>query len=262
MTQSHNHKMPALFLGHGSPMNVIEDNPFADIWEQLGKDIPRPRAIVSISAHWETPGIRVTAMENPRTIHDFGNFPQALFDIQYPAPGDPALAARIQSIVNKKEVTLDHQWGLDHGTWGVLIKMYPEADIPVLQLSLDRKLAPKDHYALGRELKSLRDEGILILGSGNIVHNLGQISMNPKEKSAPWAVEFDETIKQFLLKKNHQAILDFESLGAIARQSVPTPEHLLPLIYVIALQDPEESVTFPVEGIVAKSISMRSVLIS
>lgn len=259
---THYHKMPALFLGHGSPMNVIEENPFATGWEQLGKSIPRPRAIVSISAHWETVGTHVTVMDNPRTIHDFGNFPQALFDIQYPAKGDPDLAARIQSIVKQTEVILDYQWGLDHGTWGVLTRMYPDASIPVLQLSLDKKLTPKDHYEVGKELKLLRDDGVLILGSGNIVHNLGQISFDPMEEPVAWAVEFDERIKQFLIKGNHQAILDFESLGEIARMSAPTPEHLLPLIYIIALQDKEERVTFPVEGIVAKSISMRAVMIS
>ena len=262
MTQSHNHKMPALFLGHGSPMNVIEKNPFADSWEQLGKSIPRPRAIVSVSAHWETTGTCVTAVENPRTIHDFGNFPQALFDIQYPAKGDPDLAENIRSLVNKAEVTLDYQWGLDHGTWGVLTKMYPDVSVPVVQLSLDKRLTPKEHYEIGKELKPLRDDGILILGSGNIVHNLSQISFDPKENPADWTVEFDEKIKQFLLERNHQGILDFESLGEIARLSAPTPEHLLPLMYIIALQGKEETVTFPVEGLVAKSISMRAVMIS
>lgn len=262
MTQSHNHKMPALFLGHGSPMNAIEENEFTKSWELLGKSIPQPKAILSISAHWETTGSRVTAMESPRTIHDFGNFPKALFDIQYPAKGDPALAARIQSIVKESGVTLDHQWGLDHGSWGVLIKMYPDAHIPVLQLSLDKGLKPKDHYALGRELKPLRNDGILILGSGNIVHNLGQIASDPKVEPADWAVEFDESIKQFLIKGNHPGILNFESLGESARLSAPTPEHLLPLIYIIALQDKEERVTFPIERIVLKSISMRAVMIS
>jgi len=262
MTPPHNHKMPALFLGHGSPMNVIEKNPFADRWEQLGKSMPRPRAIVSISAHWETTGTRVTAMENPRTIHDFGNFPQALFDIQYAAKGDPHLAEKIRSIVNKTEVTLDYKWGLDHGTWGVLIKMYPDASVPVVQLSLDKKLTPKEHYEIGKELKPLRDDGILVLGSGNMVHNLSQLSFDPKDNSADWAAEFDETIKQFLLKGNHQSILDFKSLGEIARLSAPTPEHLLPLIYIIALQDKEERVTFPVEGLVARGVSMRAVMIS
>ena len=262
MAQSHNQKMPALFLGHGSPMNVIEENEFAKGWERLGKEISQPKAIVSISAHWETRGTHVTAMDNPPTIHDFGNFPQALFDIQYPAPGNPALAARIQSIVKTTDVRLTHEWGLDHGTWGVLTKMYPEADIPVLQLSLDKGMTPGDHYAVGRELRPLRDDGVLILGSGNIVHNLGQISMDPNIEPADWAVEFDETIEQLLLKGNHQGILDYESLGEMARMSAPTAEHFLPLLYVIALQDTNENVTFPVEGLVAKSISMRSVLIS
>jgi 4,5-DOPA dioxygenase extradiol len=262
MTQSHNHKMPEFFLGHGSPMNVIEENRFADSWEQLGKGIPRPRAIVSISAHWETTGTRVTVMENPRTVHDFGKFPQALFDVQYPAKGDPALAARIQSIIKKSEVILDYQWGLDHGTWGVLTKMYPDASVPVVQLSLDKGLTPQEHYEIAKELKPLRDEGILILGSGNIVHNLSQLSFDPMLKPAEWAVEFDERIKRFLLERNHRDIIDFESLGEFARLSAPTPEHLLPLMYIIALQDKEETVTFPVEGLVARSISMRAVMIS
>ena len=262
MTQPHNQKMPALFLGHGSPMNVIEENSFTNSWEQLGKSIPRPRAIVLISAHWETLGTHVTAMEDPRTIHDFGNFPQALYDVQYPAKGEPDLAAKIRSIVKNTEVIPDHNWGLDHGTWGVLTKMYPDASVPVVQLSLDKRLAPRDHYEIGTELKPLRDDGILILGSGNIVHNLSQISFDPKESPADWTVEFDETIKQFLLERNHQSIIDFESLGEIARLSAPTPEHLLPLMYIIALQDKKEEVTFPVEGLVARSISMRAVMIS
>ena len=262
MPQPHVNKMPALFLGHGSPMNVIEENPFADGWEQLGKNIPRPRAIISISAHWETEGTRVTAMENPQTLHDFRGFPKALFDFQYPAKGDSALADKIRSLVKKTEVTFDYKWGLDHGTWGILAKMYPDATIPVVQLSLNTKFSPKDHYEIGMELKSLRSEGIFILGSGNIVHNLSQLSFDPKAKPADWALEFDEKIKQFLLKKDHQAILDFESLGKIAQLSAPTPEHFLPLVYIIALQDEEERVTFPVEGLVAKSISMRGVMVS
>jgi 4,5-DOPA dioxygenase extradiol len=262
MSTLNNYKMPTLFLGHGSPMYVIEENPFEKSWKLLAKSLPKPKAILSISAHWETRGTFVTGMEHPPTIHDFGNFPQALYDIQYPAKGDPKLAIRIQSLVTKTEVGLDTDWGLDHGTWAVLAKMYPEANIPVLQLSLDKALTPREHYEIGRELKPLRDEEVLILGSGNIVHNLSQISFNPKDEPADWAVEFDEIIKQYLLKRDHQGIIDFESMGEIARLSAPTTEHFDPLIYIIALQEKDEKVTFPVDGLVSKSISMRGVLVS
>lgn len=262
MNTLNNHKMPALFLGHGSPMYVIEENPFEKSWKLLAKSLPIPKAILSISAHWETQGTLVTGVENPRTIHDFGNFPQALYDIQYPAKGDLDFARKIQSLITKTEVGLDTQWGLDHGTWAVLAKMYPEANIPVLQLSLDKALTPREHYEIGRELKPLREDGVLILGSGNIVHNLSQLSFDPKDGSADWAVEFDEKIKQNLLKEDHQGIIDYESMGEIARMSAPTPEHFIPLIYIIALQEKDERVTFPVEGIVSKSISMLGVMIS
>jgi 4,5-DOPA dioxygenase extradiol len=254
-------KMPALFLGHGSPMNVIEDNQFTKKWELLGKSISKPKAIVSISAHWETHGTRVTAMESPQTIHDFGNFPQALFDVQYPAQGNLELAKRIQSLITNAEVVLDFDWGLDHGTWGLLTRIYPEADIPVIQLSLSKTLTPAEHYEIAKKLKPLRDEGILILGSGNIVHNLHHY--NPtNDEPKPWAEEFDDKIKQYLLKGDHLGIINFESLGEIARLSNPTPEHFLPLIYIIALQEKDERVTFPVEGLVGSSASMRGVMIN
>ncbi len=255
-------KIPALFLGHGSPMNVIEDNKFSMSWEILGKSLPRPRAILAISAHWETQGTFVTAMEHPRTIHDFGNFPQALFDIQYPAKGNLELAGKIRSLITKADVKPDFKWGLDHGTWGLLARMYPKAEIPVLQLSLDRNLSIEEHYAIAKELRPLRNEGVLILGSGNIVHNLEHLSLNPNEKPPEWAIAFDETIKQYLLKSDHTGILQFESMGEIARLSVPTPEHYLPLVYIIALQDENEQITFPVDGIVSKGVSMRGVMIS
>ena len=262
MNTPQNHKMPALFLGHGSPMNVIEGNRFSKSWDILGKSLPMPKAILSISAHWETRGTWITAMENPNTIHDFGNFPQALFDIQYRAKGDLELAKRIQSLVSSANVSLDYDWGLDHGTWGLLARMFPEANVPVLQLSLDKTLTPQEHYEIAQELKPLRDEGVLILGSGNIVHNLRYFSFSPDDEPCDWAVEFDEKIKQDLLNEDHQSILGYESLGEIARLSAPTPEHFLPLIYIIALQAKEERVTFPIEGIVAKSTSMRGVMIS
>jgi 4,5-DOPA dioxygenase extradiol len=261
MNKQQTSKMPAFFLGHGSPMNVIEDNQFTKQWELLGKSISKPKAILSISAHWETQGARVTAMENPRTIHDLGNFPQALFDIEYPAKGSLELAKRIQSLVTSANVTLDLNWGLDHGTWGLLTKMYPEANIPVIQLSLDKSLSPTEHYQIGKELKSLRDEEVLILGSGNIVHNLSYYSPTNNEPM-DWAEEFDEKIKQYLLKDDHQGIVNFESLGEIAHLSNPTPEHFLPLIYIVALQEEDERIIFPVEGLVGRSASMRGVMIN
>ncbi|CAI2717576.1 4,5-DOPA dioxygenase extradiol [Nitrospina watsonii] len=255
-------RLPALFLGHGSPMNVIEKNPFGIGWELLGKSLAKPRAILSISAHWETNGTYVTAMQQPRTIHDFGNFPQALHEFQYPAPGSPELANRIQSLVTRTTVLPDLAWGLDHGTWSVLSWMFPQADIPVVQLSLNRNLSPQGHYEIGRELKPLREEGVLILGSGNIVHNLDFFDPNPSTSPYPWAASFDESIKQFLLKNDHESILNFDHLGETARLSVPTPEHFLPLIYIIAMQDKTERITFPVEGVVAGAASMRGAMIS
>ncbi|CCQ89497.1 putative enzyme [Nitrospina gracilis 3/211] len=261
-TQSKSAKMPALFLGHGNPMNVLEKNPFALSWELLGRSLARPKAILSISAHWETYGTYATAMDKPRTIHDFGNFPQALFDIDYPAPGSPELVQRIQSLVTATEVLPDHNWGLDHGTWSVLCWMFPKADIPVVQFSLNRNLSPRQHYEIGRELKPLRSEGVLILGSGNIVHNLDFFDPNPCTPPYPWASSFDDSIKGFLLKDDHESILNFSHLGETARLSVPTPEHFLPLIYIIALQDESERVTFPVEGVVSGAASMRGAMIS
>ncbi len=256
------HPMPALFLGHGNPMNAIETTRFSKTWELLGQRLSRPRAILSISAHWETQGTWVTAMDTPRTLHDFGNFPKALFDMQYPAKGDPELARQVQSLLAPHEVELDFNWGLDHGTWCLLSRMYPDAGIPVVQLSLNRGLTVQQHYEIGKQLAPLRKQEVLILGSGNIVHNLGAMSPAPGEKPYDWALAFDEAIKERLLAGDHPAILDYESLGEIARLSVPTPEHFLPLIYIAALQGDRETVMFPVEGMDLKAISMRSVQIS
>lgn len=255
------HIMPTLFLGHGSPMNAVEDNAFTRTWERLGRDLPRPRAIVCISAHWETRGTFVTAMNPPRTIHDFSGFPAELYEIQYPAPGDPDLARTIQSRVQDAGIGLDTAWGLDHGAWSLLVRMYPEADIPVVQLSLDRALTPHQHYDLGRRLKFLRRDGVLVLASGNIVHNLGVIDFSPDAEPFDWALEFDTRIAMLLDKADHQGVIDYAALGDAARNAAPTPEHFLPLIYTIALQEPGERATFPVEGVVFGSISMRGVLI-
>ncbi len=259
MTADSGITMPALFVGHGSPTNAIEDNEFGRAWAALGRSLPRPKAILCISAHWETNGTWVTAMDQPRTIHDFQGFPQALFDMQYPAPGDPELALRIQKLVAGAELQLDLNWGLDHGTWSVLSKMYPEADFPVLQLSLDRSREPQYHYDLGRELRVLRNEGILILGSGNIVHNLRTVVW--EDTAYDWAVEFDETIRRLILAGDHAAIIDYPNLGPADRLSVPTNEHYLPLLYVLGAQGTEEQLQFFSDRVTLGSISMSSVQI-
>ena len=252
-------RMPALFVGHGSPTNAIDDGEFSRAWAEMGQALPRPRAILCISAHWETAGTRVTAMESPKTIHDFSGFPQALFDVQYPAPGSPELARLACAILRKTEVRLDHEWGLDHGTWAVLRRMYPGADIPVVQLSLDRRQEPEAHYELGRDLRSLRNQGVLILGSGNIVHNLGQIVW--QDTAYDWATEFDETMRRLVASGDHDSIMHYQRLGRAARLAVPTNEHFLPLLYILALQEKQDEVAFFTEKVTLGSISMRSLRI-
>jgi 4,5-DOPA dioxygenase extradiol len=252
-------KMPALFVGHGSPMNAIEDNEFNCSWAEIGRSLPKPKAILCISAHWETTGSQVTAMERPKTIHDFGGFPPALYKMQYPAPGSPQLAKLIREILNKIDVHLDHAWGLDHGTWSVLCQMFPEVDIPVVQLSLDRTQDAAFHYMLGKELRSLRDRGILIIGSGNIVHNLRMMSW--QDEGYDWGIEFDETIKQLIQSGDHDSIIHYQKLGKAARLSIPTNEHYLPLLYTLALQDKQEQVRFFTDRMTLGSISMRSLRI-
>lgn len=252
-------KMPVLFVGHGSPMNAIEDNEFSKAWAQVGKTLPRPNAILCISAHWETAGTLVTGMEHPKTIHDFGGFPPELYAMQYAAPGSPDLARLAQETVQKTRVRLDQSWGLDHGTWSVLCRMFPQADIPVIQLSLDRTQAPDFHYLLGKELHALRHKGVLIVGSGNIVHNLRVITFQPK--AYDWAIEFDETVKHLIVSGDHDSIRNYQQLGQAARLAVPTNEHYLPLLYILALQDSQEQVHFFADRVTLGSISMRSLLI-
>jgi 4,5-DOPA dioxygenase extradiol len=252
-------KLPVLFVGHGSPMNAIEDNPFSHTWEEIGKQLPRPSAILCISAHWETPGTQVTGMEHPRTIHDFGGFPRQLYEMQYPALGSPELARLTQSTVQKTLIRLDSNWGLDHGTWSVLARMFPAADIPVVQLSLDHTQRPEYHYALARELSTLRKRGVLVVGSGNIVHNLGLISFH--NKPYDWAIEFDETIKQLILKGDHESIVHYEKLGQAAALSIPSNEHYLPLLYALALREAQEPVKFFTDQLAYGSLSMRSLWI-
>ncbi len=252
-------KMPAFFIGHGSPLNAIEINEFSRAWARVGKSLPKPKAILCISAHWETAGTHVTAMEHPRTIHDFYGFPQPLYEEKYPAPGSPELARLAQKTVRKAQVRLDEKWGLDHGAWAVLRRMFPDGDIPVIQLSLDRTKDPAFHYDLGKELKALRNKGVLIVGSGNMVHNLGVMAW--QDMAFDWAVEFDERLKQLILAGDHDALIQYPKLGNAARLSVPTNEHYLPMLYVLALQDKEDQIGFFTEKVTLGSISMRSLRI-
>jgi 4,5-DOPA dioxygenase extradiol len=254
-------RMPAVFFGHGSPMNTLEHNRYTDAWRRIGASLPKPKAILCVSAHWMTRGTAVTAMDKPRTIHDFGGFPQALYEVQYPAPGDPALAARVREWLAPVDVQLDRSWGLDHGTWSVLAHVFPAADVPVVQLSLDATLPPSAHYELATRLAHLRDEGVLIVGSGNVVHNLGRMQWAEDATPYDWATRFNEQVRDWLLARNHQALINFNALGDHARLSVPTPEHYLPLLYVIAQQDDADKVSLPVDGIEYGSIGMLTMVV-
>ncbi len=250
--------LPTLFVGHGSPMNAIEDNPFARTWETIGADLPRPEAILCISAHWETRGTYLTAMERPKIIHDFGGFPPELFAVDYPAPGSPALATLTKETLREtSEAGLTQDWGLDHGAWSVLRRMFPGANIPVVQLSLDRDQPANFHYALGQALRPLRKRGVLIVSSGNIVHNLRLAKWD--DSVADWAQEFDALSARKILSGDDQSLVSYETLGAEARLAVPTPEHYLPLLYTLGLRDKSEPVSFFNEGVTLSSISMRSV---
>jgi 4,5-DOPA dioxygenase extradiol len=259
--QPHTDIMPALFVGHGNPMNAIMLNEFHKRWQRMGEELPRPKAILMVSAHWLTNGTFVTAMEHPKTIHDFGGFPKALFDQQYPAPGSPDLAKETMSLIKSASVKDDHQWGLDHGTWSVLLPMYPKADIPVVQLSIDYGKPPQYHYELAKELKELRKKGVLIVGSGNIVHNLGMVDFENKTRY-DWAYEFDEKIAGFINKGDHKAVIEYDKLGTVARMAVPTNDHYLPLLYTLGLQDNKDSVHYFNDTMDAGSVSMRSILLS
>lgn len=257
-------KMPVLFLGHGSPMNAIEENEFVQGFRKVATQIPEPKAIVCISAHWETNGTFVTAMQNPPTIHDFGGFPQALFDVQYPAPGSPELAVRTKKLIHSTNVVLDQSWGLDHGAWSVIRHLYPNANIPVIQMSIDYNKVPKYHYELGQQIKLLREKGILIIGSGNMVHNLRMVdwrNINTSGSGYDWAIEADEKMKKFILDQNHTALINFRSQGRVFDLAIPTPEHYLPLLYVLGLKDSDESVSLFNDNTLGGSLSMTSVKI-
>jgi 4,5-DOPA dioxygenase extradiol len=254
-------RMPAVFIGHGSPMNTLESNRYTDAWRALGKSLPRPRAVLAISAHWVTRGTAVTAMDQPRTIHDFSGFPRELYEVQYPAPGDPLLAAHVRELLAPVSVQADVSWGLDHGTWSVLVHLYPKADIPVVQLSLDAVLSPRDHYRLAARLAPLRDEGVLIFASGNVVHNLGMIRWSEDAEPYDWATRFNDRVRGWLQTRSHDALVDFSNQGQAAFLSIPTPEHFLPLLYAVAQQQPEESVSLPVDGIEYGSIGMLAAVV-
>lgn len=260
---SNTSKMPVLFLGHGSPMNAIEDNDFVRTFKKLGTELQRPNAILCISAHWETKGTFVTAMQNPKTIHDFGGFPKELFDVQYPAPGSPELALETQKIIQKTEVGLDDKWGLDHGAWSVIKHLYPNADIPVIQMSIDYSQPASYHYELAKELSSLRHKGVLIIGSGNMVHNLRLVAWNKlnEQFAFDWALEANEKMKTYILNGDHQKLIDFRSQGKAFDLAIPTPEHYLPLIYALALKDEKEEITLFNDQSLAGSLSMTSVKI-
>jgi 4,5-DOPA dioxygenase extradiol len=256
-------KMPVLFLGHGSPMNGIEENEFVQGFRNVSSEIESPKAIICISAHWETKGTRVTAMKNPPTIHDFGGFPQELYEVQYPAPGHPDLANTTKELIKSTDVHLDDKWGLDHGAWTVIMHMYPKANVPIIQLSLDYSMTPQEHYELAKELKVLREKGILIVGSGNIVHNLRRVAWNKMNEpyAFEWATEARNKINQFVLDGNHNELINYKSHGSAFELSIPTPEHYLPLLYAVALQDKNEAVTLFNDKPLAGSLTMTSVKI-
>ena len=252
--------LPAIFFGHGNPMNALLNNSYTEGWRRIGTQTPRPIAILSISAHWFVPGTGVTISKAPRTIHDFGGFARELYQVKYPAPGDPDLALRVQELLAPVLVALDNSWGLDHGTWSVLRHVYPEADIPIVQLSIDETQPASFHFDVGRKLAPLRDAGVLIVGSGNLVHNLhryawGRHAPDPSD----WAVRFETEAKQIMTAGEYKPLIDYEKLGPDAMLSIPTPDHYLPLLYVIATRQRGEVTTFPIEGVDGGSISMLTV---
>jgi 4,5-DOPA dioxygenase extradiol len=252
--------MPVIFFGHGNPMNALDDNAYTRAWSDAGRRLGRPKAVLSISAHWYVPGTMVTFAERPRTIHDFGGFPKSLYEVAYPAPGDPALAARVAAALAPAVVTPDLRWGLDHGTWSVLAHVFPEADVPVVQLSIDETQPPEYHYALGKSLSALRDEGVLIVGSGNLVHNLEAYAWgrHPAEP-LDWAARFEARARALIAAGDDGSLVDYEMLGKDALLSAPTPEHFLPLLYVLGARRSGDRVSFPVEGFDGGSISMLAV---
>lgn len=256
--------MPVLFVGHGSPMNGIEDNEFSRRWTQMAKEIPTPKAVLVVSAHWFSNGTKITAMDFPPTIHDFGGFPQALFDVQYPAPGNPVLALETTELIHSAHVELSHDWGLDHGTWTIVRHMYPNADIPVLQLSIDYTKRPQYHYELAKELYALRKKGVLIIGSGNMVHNLRMVAWDKMQIPGygyDWAIQMNDTFKQLINRNDFTSLIHYDKLGREALLAIPTPEHYLPLLYTMGLKNGKDEVSFFNDKAVAGSLTMTSVKI-
>lgn len=254
--------MPVLFLGHGSPMNAIEDNAFSREWKKLGQSLPKPNAILCVSAHWETPGTFVTAMPKPKTIHDFGGFPKELFAVQYPAPGSTAIAEETKKAITMTTVEMDHDWGLDHGCWSVIMHMYPKADVPIIQLSLDYRKDAAYHYEIGMQLQALRRKGVMIIGSGNMVHNLGIMDWKNADGGYDWAVKANDTFKNLISNNDHKALVNYSKLGREVQLSIPSPEHYLPLLYILALKNEKEKVTYFNDQEVYGSIAMTSLIIS
>ncbi|MBX3289226.1 MAG: 4,5-DOPA dioxygenase extradiol [Acidobacteria bacterium] len=256
-------RTPVIFFGHGSPMNALGDNAYTRGWNEIGRSMQKPDAILCVSAHWYIPAVAVTAMESPRTIHDFGGFPQKLYEVQYPAPGSPALADRVADLLKEKVdvVRDDRRWGLDHGTWSVLCHVFPDADIPVIQLSLNENEPAEYHYELAKKLAPLRDENVLIIGSGNIVHNLHAYAWGKHDvEPFDWAERFEALAREAILSGDHAPLINYQALGRDAKLSAPTPDHYLPLLYVLALAREDDGITFPVEGFDGGSISMTTVL--
>ncbi|MGQ1947572.1 4,5-DOPA dioxygenase extradiol [Geofilum sp. OHC36d9] len=260
---SNSSKMPVLFIGHGSPMNAIEENEFVQGFRNVSSQIKMPRAILVVSAHWETAGTKITAMPNPPTIHDFGGFPQALYEVQYPAPGDPNLAAETQQLIKSAEVRLDDNWGLDHGAWSVIRHMYPKANVPVIELSIDYRKNPAEHYALAKELSMLRHKGVLIVGSGNLIHNLQMVDWRRINENFAfdWAQEANTKINEYILNGDHQSLIDFSKQGKAFQLAIPTPEHYLPLLYALALKDAKDDISLFNNQPIGGSLSMTSVKI-
>jgi 4,5-DOPA dioxygenase extradiol len=254
-------KMPVLFIGHGSPMNAIEENQYTQAWKILSAKLPKPNAILSISAHWLTEGTLVHESNNPKTIHDFWGFPEALYQIRYPCPGAPELAKEVKSLVKRMQIASDTEWGIDHGTWVPLRYLFPKADVPIFQLSIDISKSTQFHYNLGKELAPLRKQGVLIIGSGNIVHNLGQMQYERDAKSFDWATEFDKLTENLIIKGKHESLISYELLGKSAMISVPTPDHYWPLLYPLGLIEKDDRIDFPVTGIAHGSVSMRAITI-
>jgi 4,5-DOPA dioxygenase extradiol len=256
--------MPVFFFGHGSPMNAIETNTFTEAWRKIGDTLPKPHAILCISAHWLTKGTHVTAMEQPKTIHDFGGFPKALFEVEYPAKGSPELATATQALYKESGISVgldDHEWGLDHGCWSILTHLYPKADIPVIQLSIDYHQPPSYHYQLAQQLKSLRKKGILIIGSGNMVHNLGMVDwkkVNEPEYGFDWALEANTKMKKFIDSYNHEALMNYKQQGTAFQLAIPTPDHYYPMLYSLGLQEKNESITYFNDKAVMGSLTMTS----